>query len=183
MRFSTFPLKRLPSRPAPQTPVHTAEIGIGALSPSGPPPSSPFLSPATPTSSLAPRMTYLVLSPKLHLHGVPPYSTLFPPLLPSFASFFKAQLNASSSRKPSWICPRGSPSGLNSHHTRAEPPPAARPLGLCPGGHRMVRKGLCPHFLHLFCHLIVKLLTDRNFCLARSLLYSQYPGQCLPSNK
>lgn len=76
---------------------------MGALSPSGPPPSVA----ATPTSSLSSWMLYLVLSLKLHLHRGPTYNTLFPLLLPSFAFFFKAQLNASSSRKPSWIYPLG----------------------------------------------------------------------------
>lgn len=102
---------------------------MGAWSPSGPPPSVP----ATPTSSPSSRMSYLVISLKLLLHWGPTYKTLFPLLLPSFAFIFKAQLNASSSRKPSWIYPLGSSYGLNPHNIRAEPPPRQHVMWVCLG--------------------------------------------------
>ena len=69
-----------------------------ALSPSGPTPTSSILSPASSTSSLSFSMVYLVLFLKLCLYWVPAYNTLFQ-LLPSFASFLKAQPNTCSTRK------------------------------------------------------------------------------------
>lgn len=59
-----------------------------------------------------------------------------------FASFFKAWLNASSSRKPSWIHPLGSSPGLNMHNTRAEPPHGSTSCGSVLVASRKVRKGL-----------------------------------------
>lgn len=133
-------LKGLPQLPWPLNPVQTAEVGMEDLSPSG---SSPF------ALSVPSHPHFLTIT----LDGLSgPISeaslalglcnSLFLQLLSFFASFFKARLNASSSRKPSWIHPLGSSPGLNMHNTRAEPPHGSTSCGSVLVASRKVRKGL-----------------------------------------
>lgn len=113
--------------PWPLNPVQTAEVGTEDLSPPG---SSPF-APSVPSHPHFLTITLDGLSGPIAEASLALglCSSLFLRLL-SFASFFKARLNASSSRKPSWIHPLGSSPGLSMHNTRAEPPMAARHVGL-----------------------------------------------------
>lgn len=93
-------------------------------------------------------------------------ASLFPLLLPSFVFIFKAQLNASSSRKPSWIYPLGSSHGLNTHNISTS---CGFVLAALPA--------------FLMSSDSVSSFKTAIFCLNRSLLYSQYLCQCLSSNK
>lgn len=122
--------------PWPLNPVQTAEVGTETLSPSG---SSPF-APSVPGHPHFLTITLDGLSGPISEAALTLglCNSLFLRLLSFFASFFKARLNASSSRKPSWIHPLGS----SPHNTRAEPPHGSTSCGSVLVASRKVRKGL-----------------------------------------
>lgn len=132
-------LKGLPRLPWPLNPVQTAEVGTEDLSLSG---SSPF-APSVPSHPHFLTITLDGLSGPISEASLALglCNSLFLWLL-FFASFFKAWLNASSSRKPSWINPLGSSPGLNMHNTRAKPPHGSTSCGSVLVASRKVRKGL-----------------------------------------